>query len=1207
MVIFLREYIKKIAKGEIPRHGFKLGLHPEIIEETRPCGKGVTGTVHLISEGEEPVKGLVYSSDYRVELKNSQFAGTGAVLDYQIREEYTHQAAVIKGRFHIVCTGGEYDLPYQFTFSQTMAFGETFDLLEQFASFAEGSRDDALRIFDSGRFPALSFMQDLGLCSLYEGLRFQNDRQLGLEEFLVAAGGKERVSLTVDEEEKVFRFQGEDETEDGIRIERSGWGYLKLSVKAEGSFIRLEKNTLTDDDFTGNQARLSYRVVGKKLFTGKNTGRIMISSLLYHFQIPITVYKGERKISEAGAAKLRLAYLRTYFTEVGLRYQSQREQLVTESAYQKLKMAYGRLSGDYGDETPEIRLTLFQCIAAAKWEPEEGRRLLEQVTDDVLMWRIEEPGNYCLYLYVKKLLGEEEESRTALNVILNKYDGDGLADPAVLILLILNDRSQSDHPAMRWEKIRTYYDRGSRSPWVYLAAFVTLKEDDRLLRKPDDFTMAVLWFGVRQGLMTKKLADSTAVLAMQKKGAGLRELELLKNLYQKYKTKELLSGLLGLLIKSDRREAEYFSYYEEGVRQDLRLTRLYDYYLYTMPSDFEGVLPRALLLYFSYQQPSDREARTRLYLNVIQHKEQIPDIYQSYAKEMEAFAVDQMLKGRISRDLSRIYRELIYPEMLDERAGRIFPAMLCAREFSCENPDITHVILCYEDRTDEMRFALRGKSTCIPVYGDNFRMIFQDGYGNRYGKMAYRLEPLMEDCQDLLAACYQVDQSQPEYFHTRLRDIYNSGRTTREDVWLVERGLSEKKLRELFRGKLSRIGIDYYLETPSQEKCDSFVAVADPAILDGDSRKFLLELLVTKGYYEEAYQIVAKYGYREIRPGRLLKLCHYIIERYGGFDDYLIRLTHHLFMEDKLDNVILEYLCQYYNGSSERMYGILEASGNSHVNLWDLPERLLAQLIFVGNGQWLDQVFSVYMKQGNVDPVLRDAYFVLKAWGYIQKKWELPQETAWYMEQKAQDETEPRRPGLVESLAMTRYYGGLPELTERQKELCRLYMERFTRKGMVFAHFPGLAVKAGCLSWLENRRLIEYQAEETDRFNIRLQIFPAASPPVQGKMIHVFQGIFTYEVTLFYGEQAEYEIYKEPENEQAIASGALTAEISCGAEPSSQETDGKEEAAEGGIITRYQAINRLLEQAEAEDGALGSSMMAYGKKVELLERLFRLL
>ena len=168
-------------------------------------------------------------------------------------------------------------------------------------------------------------------------------------------------------------------------------------------------------------------------------------------------------------------------------------------------------------------------------------------------------------------------------------------------------------------------------------------------------------------------------------------------------------------------------------------------------------------------------------------------------------------------------------------------------------------------------------------------------------------------------------------------------------------------------------------------------------------------------------------------------------------------------------------------------------------------------------------------------------------------------------------------------------------------------MERFTEKGMVFAHFPGLAVKAGCLSWLENRRLIEYQAEETDRLNIRLQIFPAAAPPVQGKMLHVFLGIFTYEVTLFYGEQAEYEIYKESEPETPVASGTLTAELSGGTAFSPTRTDGKEDAAEGGMATRYQAINELLAKAEAQDEELGNGMMAYGKRLELLERLFRLL
>ena len=113
----------------------------------------------------------------------------------------------IRGRFHIVCVGGEYDLPYQFTFSQASASGQSFDTLEQFASFAAGSRDEALRIFDAERFAALPFMQDLRLVSLYEGLRSQNDRQLGMEEFLVAAGGKKRVTLELLTENETTGFR----------------------------------------------------------------------------------------------------------------------------------------------------------------------------------------------------------------------------------------------------------------------------------------------------------------------------------------------------------------------------------------------------------------------------------------------------------------------------------------------------------------------------------------------------------------------------------------------------------------------------------------------------------------------------------------------------------------------------------------------------------------------------------------------------------------------------------------------------------------------------------------------------------------------------------------------------------------------------------------------------------------------------------------
>lgn len=1163
------------------------------IEENRPCAKTVNGTVHLVSSSGEAVKGIVYSSDYRVELKLNQFAGTGAALEYQIREEYTREEICIRGRFHIVCVGGEYDLPYQFTFSQASASGQSFDTLEQFASFAAGSRDEALRIFDAERFAALPFMQDLRLVSLYEGLRSQNDRQLGMEEFLVAAGGKKRVTLELLDRERNYRFQDQEETEDGIQIRRDGWGYLKLSVKAEGNFIRLDKSTLSEHDFIGDTARLSYRILGSRLHMGKNLGRILITSALYTFCIPVTVMKGKCDINTVNRRKGEISYMKLFLTEVGFAFYRQREkQDGRETAYQKLKGAYSRIPKD---SPLYVRATLMQAAAAARQEPEEGSRLLDLVAERVQADRLEEPGNYCIYLYGKTLLEPGEGSRTTLAAVLNKYDSDQLKDPAILVLLILTDRLRSDHPAMRWEKIREYYRRGVRSPWLYLAAFQTLKEDSRLLMTLDDFTLGTLCFGANKGLMSRRLADQTAELAAGLKGMSERVLTLIKGLYKRYRSEALLNSVCSLLIKGERREKACFPFYEEGVKRDLKLTRLYEYYLYTMPEQMEQPLPRQLLLYFSYQQPADYEVRARLYLNILQYKDQMPDIYQSYEREMENFAIDQMLKRRISRELAQIYSCLIYPEMLDERAGRIFPDLICAREFTCDHREITHGILCYEERRSEIRFRIYEGKAYVPVYGEHFQLILQDGYGNRYGSVPWRLEPLTANRDSLLAACWRAEPSHSEYFYRRLRLIYETEQVEGENIGILERGLSEKNLRPLFRQKLSAIGIRYYLSVSSQEKCDSFINVVSPGNLDGKSRKLLLELLITKGYYEEAYGIVEVYGYRDIRPGRLLKLCHYMIARYGERNDYLIRLAHHLFIEDKLDHAILEYLCQYYNGSSERMFGILTAAKNSRVHLWDLPERLLAQLIFVHNDRWLDQVFAVYREQGNIDLVLRDAYLVVKAWGYIQKEWDLLPATTEYMEEKALDPAEPRRPGLLESLAMTRFYAGLAQLSQRQKDCCRLYLERMVQKGMVFAHFPRLARETGCLPWLWHRYYAEYQTSEECDVQIRIRVVPGEGRFAQAKMIHVFKGIFIYEVTLFYGERAEYDIYEDG-NQEAAASGILTVDPAC-----------EEEDRNGQTGSRYQALNRMLVMAQENDDSLSRAMLDYGKKEEMIGRVFRLL
>ena len=54
--------------------------------------------------------------------------------------------------------------------------------------------------------------------------------------------------------------------------------------------------------------------------------------------------------------------------------------------------------------------------------------------------------------------------------------------------------------------------------------------------------------------------------------------------------RQLLHAICSILIRGSQRGKELFPWFAKGVEADVRLTRLYDYYLYTLPEDFEGPL-----------------------------------------------------------------------------------------------------------------------------------------------------------------------------------------------------------------------------------------------------------------------------------------------------------------------------------------------------------------------------------------------------------------------------------------------------------------------------------------------------------------------------------------------------------------------------------------------------------------------------------------
>lgn len=133
----------------------------------------------------------------------------------------------------------------------------------------------------------------------------------------------------------------------------------------------------------------------------------------------------------------------------------------------------------------------------------------------------------------------------------------------------------------------------------------------------DAFEIHALYYGVMNGLVGQELAERICALAPGAKFFHRLYYRLLAKLYEKYPTKDMLTAVCCLLIKGNVRGKESFSWYEKGINEEISLTRIYEYFLYALPDDYEKMMPRQVLLYFSYECAHlDQKSRAALYANV---------------------------------------------------------------------------------------------------------------------------------------------------------------------------------------------------------------------------------------------------------------------------------------------------------------------------------------------------------------------------------------------------------------------------------------------------------------------------------------------------------------------------------------------------------------------------------------------------------------
>ncbi len=1172
----VKEQISLLAKGQQMERPLQLHVMPEEIRMSLAAGQNYRGELDLQEAGGRLMKGLLYSSHRRVRLHTEQFAGEYTVAEYEVETAELEPGDQIQGAFRLVTNAGERTIPY--LFEMTVPVGKTaYDRIKTIEAFADLARQDfdvALTIFENSSFLSLPFMKQPAFAALYHGLYGRGDRRGALEEFLTGCGAKEQLRLTVEEKPR-YVVDPQEDVCDSIRILRNTWGAVSARVKADAPFIELEKKAVTEDSFEGNEAELRYILHPSMLHAGTNYGRITITTAYQKFQVEITVTQTEGALVRRKQRESRDGYLHFFKNYVEAHAHDFANPLLTNSMLTEL----ARLRESY--DAPDL-LELFHAeVYLRAGQKDKAGLLLADVKNRVLDRRREEIDTYCYYYYLRTLHSESEEDRDQLRKILRFYYEGEHPSQTVYFLLLLTDDYRRENPLMTLEEMRQLYAGGCRSPFLYLAACRLMKQQPLLLTRLGDFELRALLFGAKKKLIAEDMAQRIAKLSEEERQFRETYYRLLVQLYDQYPdVDELVAAVCRILIQGEKKGSEYFKWYQQGVALDVRLTRLYEYFLYSLPEDWEGELPQEIYLYFSYTNTLDERSKAVLFDNVLTHFAPGSQIYDSFARQMEEFAREQVFHGRMGHKLARIYEKMIPAGMLDEKLASKLARLLYCVQITSDDPAWDQVILSYEEWGREETAVLKNGKAVVALYSDRCRILFQDVYGNRYAGGNYSQMRLLE-VDELLQRCQELCPEDPYLLLHRCCRALDQNARDEEALALYEKTLEMSGLRDLFSRKLT----SQIVEGTLASKQDSVRLLrVDTRYVSREDALRMLEAFVEDDYCDKAFSLMERYGYESIKPSLLLKLCsRACVEQLFGKNALLLRACFACLEHRRSDEVILEYLCRYFNGSSEQMLQVLLRANQYHVEMYDMPERLLCQMLFTGWREGIDEVFEIYRQGGVMDETLLRAYLMQKCHDFFVLDVAAEPSVFVRLEQMCVEERLP----FIGRIALCRYLSYMQERTPEQNALCVEIIRDCSEKNLYFDFFDTFAGEAGYPASLRGRTIVSHRAPAGEAVRIRYRVLPDTQEYTWEILPHMYEGYHSKCFTVFYGEQIEYEIYRE---------GA----------------DGLYKTAEGTILPgtqestdRLGCLNRLLYGMDTmDDASLKKEMRAYGVAEVIIDHYF---
>ena len=588
----MRKRIQQLANGKFDNNGPKLSLSTEKIELEVLEGKDETGSFVITSTNQVKMRGIIYSSNPRMECLTPQFEGEEVRIRYQFHSEGLIEGDIQKGEFFIVCNQGEYNLSFVVSISRLYAdssFGKIKNL-DDFCRLAKENYDEAYRLFYSSNFKNL-IREDTDRI-LYEGLRMQPQAALIVETFLIASHHKKKVEVTFEETEKSF-YGVQEQRKEQLEIQKPQWGAVRIHVSSDADFLIPGKQIITENDFIGSTCFYEYYIDADAMHAGKNFGRLCFElpdqSFLYTVTASSKEREEEREVSEhreAGQARTELMQL----------YIDYRLKRIVTGVWAKSSVELLDHLAILEPEEPMHRLMKAQALLINRQKQEASwiltdykRECLDRTTP---VW------GYYLYLCT---LMEREESYVdrlteEIEQIFHHYPDDSML---FWILLFVKDEFYRNS-SRRFKAIEQWIGRGCHSPYLYLEAYYLIWQDPYLLSGLNDFTLKILRWAAKQDAISKDIALQVRNLLPEQREYQKKWYPVLEKCYEADPSEEMVAAICTYLIRGQQFAPKYHVWYERGIDSEIRITNLYEAFLISMDQNEVAAIPKMIQLYFQY-------------------------------------------------------------------------------------------------------------------------------------------------------------------------------------------------------------------------------------------------------------------------------------------------------------------------------------------------------------------------------------------------------------------------------------------------------------------------------------------------------------------------------------------------------------------------------------------------------------------------------